>query len=140
MKHPFVSLGGDPMGAFLQTLDRVLYVEDIHAFIHYKYELIGDNDIYKDMDEVYNNNKTFKQGYEHIGQLTIAQHMFYEEFEKLYWTRIILSRIHDDMFWVKEIPIMITNDLIYKIGLKNIGTILVAIKLVKKEVEKLIGS
>ena len=46
--------------------------------------------------------------------------MFYIEFDNHEWSRIILSRVHKEIFWVGDIPIIIDNDLIHKvIGLRN---------------------
>lgn len=50
------------------------------------------------MNLVYNNNLTFKQGFEHLETLNNKKHMFFEEFVQHECTRIILTRIHDDMF------------------------------------------
>lgn len=53
-KHPFVSMENDPEGAFSQTPFEVLHVEDIRAYIHYKFEFVGDLEIMKEMFEVLN--------------------------------------------------------------------------------------
>ena len=56
-------MGDHPGGAFSQTPKGVLHVEDIRAYIYYKFESIGDSDIYEDLDKVYNNDKSFKEGF-----------------------------------------------------------------------------
>lgn len=48
--------------------------------------------------------------------------MFYTKFDNHYWTQIILSRVHDDMFWLADEKVVIENDLIHKVkGLSNEG-------------------
>ena len=43
-------------------------------------------------------------------------------FDNHEWTRIILSRVHDDLLWLGDSIICINNDLIHKvIGLSNEG-------------------
>lgn len=51
-KHPFVLLEDDPLGTFSQVLSNVLHVEDVGAYIHYKFEIIGDNEIHKELNVV----------------------------------------------------------------------------------------
>ena len=46
--------------------------------------------------------------------------MFYMGFDNHEWTRIILSRIHDDLLWLGDFIISIDNDLIHKVtNLRN---------------------
>ena len=48
--------------------------------------------------------------------------MFYTEFDNHEWTRIILSRVHDDLLWLGDSQIVIDDDLIHKVtGLSNEG-------------------
>ena len=62
--------------------------------------------------------------------------MFYIDFENHEWTRIILSRIHDDLLWLGDSIISIDNDLIHKVtGLSNQGSNLVNTRNVHKLVE-----
>ena len=62
--------------------------------------------------------------------------MFYMDFDNHERSRIILRRIHEDMFWVRDIPVMIDNKLIHKFSsLSNEGCNIVNEKNVKKLVE-----
>ena len=62
--------------------------------------------------------------------------MFYMNFNNNEWTRIILSRVHDDFLWLGDSIICIDNDLIHKVtGLSNQGNNLVNTKNVHKLVE-----
>ena len=56
-------------------------MEEIHAYIYYKFTTIGDNDIHRDMNLVYNNELSFKQGIENLEVLNVTRNMFYTEFE-----------------------------------------------------------
>ena len=47
--------------------------------------------------------------------LNTVKHMLYMGFDNLEWSRIILRRTHEGMFWVGDIPIMIDNDMIHKL-------------------------
>ena len=48
--------------------------------------------------------------------------MFYTKFDNHECTKIILNRVHEEIFWVGDVPIVIDNDLIHKvIGLSNEG-------------------
>lgn len=67
------------------------------------------------MNLVYKNDLSFKQGFKHLENLNVTRYMSFKEFGQHEWTRIILSHIHEDMFWVGEIPIMIKNDMIHKL-------------------------
>ena len=63
--------------------------------------------------------------------------MFYTNFDNHDWTRIILSRIHDDLLWLGDSIICIDNDLIHKvIGLSNKGSNLVNTRNPRKIVEE----
>ena len=62
--------------------------------------------------------------------------MFFIDFDNNDWTRIIISRVHDDLLWMGDYIISIDNDLIHKvIGLGNQGNNLVNIRYVHKLVE-----
>ena len=62
--------------------------------------------------------------------------MFYMDFDNHEWTRIILSRIHDDLLWLGDFIISIDNDLIHKVtSLSTQGRNLVNIRNVCKIVE-----
>ena len=56
-----------------------------------------------------------KQGFQHLEELNIIRYMFYIEFDNHKWSRIILSRIHEGIFSIGDIPIMIDNDMIHKL-------------------------
>ena len=62
--------------------------------------------------------------------------MFYIEFENHEWTRIIMSRIHDDLLWLVDLQVCISNDLIHRVtSLSNEGCNTINIKNVRKMVE-----
>lgn len=42
-------------------------------------------------------------------------HMFCTDFDNHEWSRIILSCIHERMFWVGDVPVMIDNDMIHRL-------------------------
>ena len=88
----------DPLGSFSQVSNKILHVKDVRAYIHYKFESIGESDIHKYLDLVYNNDQSWKIGFEHVNELNIIKHMFYMEFGNHRWNRIILSIIHESMF------------------------------------------
>ena len=71
----------DPNGAFSQTLEGVLNLEDIRAYIH-KLELIGESDIGSELDKVYNDDKFLIPEFAHLANLNILQCIDHEEFEE----------------------------------------------------------
>ena len=53
----------------------------------------------------------------------MVKQIFYTDFENEEWVRIVLSRVHDDLLWLKELVVCIDDDLIHKvIGLPNKGS------------------
>ena len=135
-KHPFVSLLSDPIGAFLQVPKNVLHVEDIRSYIHCKIESIGDTEIHKELERICNNDLSLKPEYVYLEELNLVKHMFYTDFDNHEWTRINLSRVHDDLLWLGDSLICIDNELIHKgTSLSNEGCNLVNIKNVHNIVE-----
>lgn len=62
--------------------------------------------------------------------------MFYTQFDNHDQTRIILSKVHDEMFWIGDAQVAIDNDLIHKvIGLSNEGHNPINYRNVRKLVE-----
>ena len=96
-KHPFVSLLDDPIGAFFQVLKNVLHVKDIRGYIHYKIESIGDTKIHKEFEKMCNNDLSLKLEHAYLEQPNLVKHIFYTDFNNHEWTRIILSRVHNDL-------------------------------------------
>ena len=62
-----------------------------------------------------NNDLSLKLEYAHIEDLNLEKYIFYTKFDNHEWTQIILSRIHDDMFWLGDAQIVIDIDLIHKV-------------------------
>lgn len=48
-QHPYKSYEDDLKGAFSQTPIGVLHIEDIRAYIHCKYEITGEVNIYSEL-------------------------------------------------------------------------------------------
>lgn len=64
------------------------------------------------------------------------KYMSHTKIDNHKWSRTILSRIHEGMFWVGDILVMIDNDMIHRItSLCNEGCNLVSEKNAKKMVE-----
>lgn len=58
------------------------------------------------------------------------------EFYETKWIKILLRSNHDDLFWIGDVPVRITNDLIHEMtGLSRTSTILPMGKDVRKMVE-----
>ena len=112
-KHPFVSLLNNLIGAFSKVPDNVLNVEDMCSCIHYKIESIGDFEIHRELEKMCNNDLTLKPEYASLDGLNLVKYMFYTEFDNHEWTRIILSRVHDDLLWLEDAQVLIDNDLIH---------------------------
>ena len=66
-----------------------------------------DNDIHKDLDLVCPGYLSLKQDFANLNELNIVNHMLYMDFDNHELSRIILSHIHNRMFWVGDMPIMI---------------------------------
>ena len=96
-RHPFISFLDDTIGAFSKVPKNVLHVEDIRSYIHCKFESIGDAKIHKELEKMCNNILTLKREYASLNELNLVKYMFYIEFNNHEWTRIILSRVHDDL-------------------------------------------
>ena len=97
-RNTFVSLLDDPLGAFSQVLKNVLHVEDIKSYIHCKIEIIGDDEIHRDLDDMCNDDLSLKSKFMHLEKLNLVKYILYIEFDNHEWTQIILSRVHDDIF------------------------------------------
>ena len=83
-----------------------------------------------------NNDLSFKYEHRYLERLNLVKHMFYMNFNNNDWTRIILSRVHDDLLWLGDSIICIDNDLIHKVtSLRSQGSNPVNIKNVRKLVE-----
>ena len=67
-----------------------------------KIESIRYDEIHKDLGVMCNNNLSLKFEYVHLEDLNLVKYMFYTEFDNHEWTQIILSRVHDDMFWLGD--------------------------------------
>ena len=97
-KHPFVSLIDDPLGAFSQILPNVLHIEDIKSYIHCKFESVGDEYFHKDLRVMCNGDLTLKYECAYLNELNLIKYMFYMEFDNHEFRKIILTRLHEEMF------------------------------------------
>ena len=84
-KHPFISFLDDLIGAFLQVTKNVLHVEDIHSYIHYKIERIGDSKIHKELEKMCNNDLSLKPKYVGLEELNLVEYIFYTKFNNHEW-------------------------------------------------------
>lgn len=135
----YKSMEDDPEGAFLQTPHGVLHVEDIRAYIHYKFEIIGIAEIIKDMSDMMEEEK-LKPKFTRLKDLNIFQMFEFYEFDEPKWIKIILSRMHDKFIWMGDQPTMITKDLIHVVtGLRNEGSIPTSTKNTMAMVKDLTG-
>ena len=66
----------DPLGTFSQVLENVLHVEDIRHYIHCKIEIMGDEDIHKDLGTMCNNDPSLKSEYAHLSKLNLVKYIF----------------------------------------------------------------
>lgn len=80
-RNPIAPLEDDIAGVILQILDIVLIMEDIRTYIHCNFEIIGEKKINIQLDNVYKQYLKFKEGFEHPGQLKVAQYIFHHEFD-----------------------------------------------------------
>lgn len=62
------------------TPDGVLHVKNIRVYIHCKYETIGNVDIWNDLKDALNEDRTFKTEFKHLETLNLVQIMDFEEF------------------------------------------------------------
>lgn len=106
-RNPIVNLEDEPVREFSQTINGLLIMEDYRAYIHCKFETIGDYDIVSKIDRIFKQDISFKEVFEHLGKLNVTQVIFHHELKNEEWTRIILSRIHDNKFWINSEPIEI---------------------------------
>ena len=114
-KHPFVSLLDDLMGKFSKVPDNVSHVEDICSYIHYKIESISDFEIHRELEKMCNNDLNLKPEYASLDKLNLVKYMFYIEFDNHEWTKIILSRVYNDLLWLGDAQVQIDNDLIHHV-------------------------
>ena len=70
-KHPFVSFLNNPIDAFSKVLDNVLHVKNIHSYIHWKIESIGDFEIHMGLEKMCNNDLTLKSAYASLNRSLI---------------------------------------------------------------------
>ena len=103
----------DLIGAFSKVPENVLHVEDIHSYIHYKIESIGDAKIHKELENMCNNDLSLKPKYANLEEHNLVKYIFHTKFDNHEWTRKILSGVHDDLLWMGDAQILIDNDLIH---------------------------
>ena len=106
--HPFKSTLDDLEGAFSHTSMGVMHVEDIRAYIYCKKEPIGLDRLRAHMDTMLKPDKTFKDEYTKWNDHPIVEYAMTYEFYEEEWIKILLRRIHDDLFWIGDVPIRIT--------------------------------
>ena len=71
---------------------------------------------------MYNDDLSLKQGNGHLKEKKIINNIIYTMFDNHEWTRIILRKIHENMFWVGDILVTIDSNLIQKLTtLRNEG-------------------
>lgn len=58
-----------------------------------------------------NNDLLLKPKHRYIECLNLVKNMFYTDFDNNEWTRIILSKVHDDFLWLGDSIVCIGNDL-----------------------------
>ena len=84
-----------------------------------------------------NPDKTFTREFAHVENHPIIEYATAHEFYESKWIKILLSRIHDDLFWIGEVPVKIIAYLIHEMtGLSNDSAILPVGKDVRKLVEQ----
>lgn len=82
-------------------------------------------------------DKTFHDEFMQLENHPIIEYATTYEFNEFEWIQILLSRIHDDLFWIGEVPVRITRDLIHEMtGLSKKGVVIPAGKDVRKLVEQ----
>lgn len=79
-RHLIKSCENDLKGAFLQTPYDMLHVEDIKAYIHCKYETIGDVKIYREIDEMIDSDGNMKEEFKHLEDQSIIKITLLNEF------------------------------------------------------------
>ena len=79
-----------------------MHVEDIRGYIYCKIESLGDSDIHKDLEKLCKNDLSLNPEFMHLERLNLVRLMFYMDFDNEEWTRIILSRVHDDLLWLGD--------------------------------------
>lgn len=84
-----------------------------------------------------NLDKTFLDEFSHLDNNSIIEYAITYEFYESEWIKILLSRIHDDLFWIGEVPVRITTNLIHEMTrLPKTEAILPTSKDVRKLVEQ----
>lgn len=84
-KYHYVSMEYDPLEAFSKVSHNVLHVEDVRAYIYYKFQNIRNNEIHKDLDPVCNGDISLKKEFSYLNDLNIIKYMFHMEFENQKW-------------------------------------------------------
>lgn len=134
--NPRKNVSDDPSFALSKTPGNVLHSEGVSNYLRSKFEKIGDDHISMEFDNIYNQDMSYKKGFEHLKEKDIVKFLFYYEFDNEKWTRIMLSRIHDGKFWLGDNVIQFFANLIHEVTrLCNEGSILVNEKNVNKLVD-----
>lgn len=97
-RHPFKSTLDDLKGAFSCTPMDVMHVEDICAYIYCKKDPIGLDRIRAHLETMMKLDKTFLDEYVQFENHPIIEYATAYEFYESEWIKILLSRIHDDLF------------------------------------------
>lgn len=109
--------------------------------MHYKYESIGNANIYHELDNMTESDRSLILEFKHQENINPVHVMNFHEFDEVEWIKIVLTRIHDQFFWLGDQPTKISKGLIHLVsGLNNAGIIASATKTLKKDVKNLTGS
>lgn len=84
-----------------------------------------------------NGDLTLKYEYAYLNELNLVKYMFCMEYDNHEWTGLILSRVHEEVFWIGDAPVAFGNDLIHMVtSLSNECFNLVNDKNVRQTVER----
>lgn len=108
-KHPFKLVLDDLEGAFYRAPMGVMHVEDICAYIYWMKEPVRLDRISSHMETLMKLDMTFMDEFMHLENNPIIEYVTAYEFYESEWIKILLSKIHDDLFWIGEVPVRITT-------------------------------
>ena len=92
-------------------LDKVVMVQDVRKCYNCKIEAIGDIEIFNAFDKLCDNG-ILKDEFFIIEKNGLTRALVFPIIFKTKWIHIVLSRIHDQAFWLEQGLVKITKKMV----------------------------
>ena len=111
---PEVAYKNNPAGALSMISDKVMVVQDVRRCYNYKIGPIGDLEIYNAYNKLCDDG-ILKEKFSIVEKKGLTKALAFPIMFKTEWIRIVLSRIHDEAFWLEQGPVKITKKMVHRV-------------------------